>query len=153
MLVLVQAAIVVNNFVRFLAQFMRSEGVFMHTGGPRPPTTFHASQEPVHEYNEPHVMALYMRTAMYAKLAGGNATDCDTVIDASLKYFDFIYFPGAGAAPSGCNPFREGVRSPAEPNGALYYGFWPVPRPALCPRPSSCSVSSSLAPLSASVRS
>ena len=97
--------------------------------------------------HEPHVMALYMRTAMYAKLAselqGNRSTlaklnrDCDVVIQTSLQYFDLMYLPTEGQEvlmggvngtipmqPRDVNPFVTPPKTPNTPNGSVYYGFW-----------------------------
>ena len=98
--------------------------------------------EPFFEYHEPHMMALYMRAAMYGKLANKHEdpqldADCDTVIRASLDYFDVVFMPVPGhtvyrggkdgATPmhaKDVNPFTTPPKTPSNPSGSLYYGFW-----------------------------
>jgi hypothetical protein len=115
------AALVVNRYVNFLFDFMSKQGAFNVTGGPRPPTTFREAVDPIFEYHEPHMMALYMRTAIYGKLSGANSTRANVVIESSLDYFKLLYYTDEGRS---VNPIVNPPKTPSNPGGSLYYGFW-----------------------------
>ena len=60
-------------------------------------------------------MALYLRTALYAKLAGAPLADCDAVIAAARQYLEQVFLPAAGDLDTGVNPWRTPPKNAATP--------------------------------------
>ncbi len=102
----VTAQSIVVSFLTWLAGAWTSSSTY-------PPTDFLASGSPQHNYDDPHFVALALRMAIYADLAGASQTLTRPFILQCLQYLERLYVTAGRMAGTWTSGISGG-----------WYGFW-----------------------------